>query len=62
MAPCISFAGVQNIIDGTGRSEEGGSGTAAFQNILSLVHDPISNTLYVGVSMHHLPQGSAGVS
>eukprot|EP00967_Tisochrysis_lutea_P129029 scaffold221453_cov19-Tisochrysis_lutea.AAC.1 len=49
----ILLAGLQSVQDGTGRAEDGGEGTAAFQGIMSMVHDPTSNTLYIGVSTHH---------
>ncbi|KAF5831517.1 Quino protein amine dehydrogenase, partial [Dunaliella salina] len=38
----------KSVIDGTGRSPNGGEGTAVFEGIMSMVHDPISDTLYVG--------------
>eukprot|EP00983_Pelagomonas_calceolata_P040716 1137752-Pelagomonas_calceolata.AAC.2 len=41
-------SGLQSVQDGTGRAEDGGEGTAAFQGIMSMVHDPTSNTLYIG--------------
>ncbi|KAF5825309.1 hypothetical protein DUNSADRAFT_11829, partial [Dunaliella salina] len=45
-------SGVADVIDGTGRDVSvGGEGTAAFENITSMVHDPVSDTLYVGVSV-----------
>ncbi|KAF5840644.1 hypothetical protein DUNSADRAFT_16016 [Dunaliella salina] len=40
---------VADVIDGTGRDLFGeGEGTAAFASIISMVHDPVSETLYVG--------------
>eukprot|EP00967_Tisochrysis_lutea_P040410 scaffold48561_cov20-Tisochrysis_lutea.AAC.1 len=48
------FAIVAKLVtDGTGRDiNTGGEGTATFEGIMSMAHDPISDTLYVGVSVH----------